>query len=164
MLDFSVLFVGDTKHLLGLILRCGCEGKVAGRGHELASLHHGIDLVFIVCVVIRGKAGKSQIHIGGVTPALAGMRLVDDDGELVIFMFLSNLGNDVRELLYSGYNNALAVLNSFTQVSGMFCPDNRIPHLHKLLDGVADLLIQNTAVSDYQNRVNHRMTVFFKTD
>ena len=113
MLDFSVLFIGNTKHLLGLILRCGCEGKVAGRRDELTSLHHGIDFVFIIRFVVCSKAGKCQIHIGRVTPALARMRLVNDNGKLVVFMFLPDLGDNVRELFNRRYNDALAILYGF---------------------------------------------------
>ena len=92
------------------------------------------------------------------------MRLVDDDGELAIFMFLSNLGDYVRELFYCGYNDAFAILYSLAQISGMLCPDDRVLDLHELFNRISDLLIQNTTVSDYQNGVDHRMTVFFKTD
>ena len=46
----------------------------------------------------------------------------------------------------------------------MLRPDDRILDLHELLDRITDLLIQNTAVGNHKNRVNHRMTIFLKTD
>ena len=134
---------GVAEHLLGLVLRSGGEGKVAGGGDELASFHHGIDLVLVVRIVICGKTGKRQIHIRGVTSTLAGMSLVDDDGKLVILMFLPNLRDDVRELFNRRYNDALAILYGLTQITGMFCPCYGVLDLHELFDRIADLLIQN---------------------
>ena len=71
------------------------------------------------------------------------MRLVDDDGELVILMFLPNLRDDVRELFNRRYNDALAILYGLTQITGMFCPCYGVLDLHELFDRIADLLIQN---------------------
>ena len=163
MLDFTVLLISNTEHLLGLVLRSSCESKVAGRGDELTPLHHGIDLILVVRIIICGKARKCQIHIRGVTSTLAGMCLVDDDGELVILMFLPDLRYDVRELFYCRYNDALAVLYGLTQITGMFCPCYGVLDLHELLDRISDLLIQNAAVSNHKDGINHRVSVFFKS-
>ena len=164
MLDFTILLIGNTKHLLGLILRSSCESKVAGGGDELTSLHHGIDLILVVCIVICGKTRKCQIHIRGITSTLAGMRLVDDDGKLVILMFLPDLRYDVWELFYCRYNDALAILYGLAQITGMFCPCYGVFDLHELLDRIADLFIQNTAVSNHKDGINHRVSVFFKSN
>src|SRR5699024_10154474 len=141
MLDFTVFFIGNAKHLLGLILWSSCKSKVASGGHELASLHHGVDFVFIIRFVVCSKAGKCQIHICGVASALAGVRLVDNDSELVILMFLPNLRNDVRELFNRRYNDALAILYSLAQIARMLCPYHGVLNLHELLDRITDLLI-----------------------
>ena len=163
MLNFTVLLISNTEHLLGLVLRSSCESKVAGRGDELAPLHHSIDLILVVRIIICGKAGKRQIHIRGVSSTLAGMRLVDDDGELVILMFLPDLRDDVRELFNRRYNDALAVLYGLAQITGMFCPRYGVFDLHELLDRIADLLIKNTAVSNHKDRIDHRVSVFLKS-
>ena len=163
MLYLAILFISNTEGFLGLVLRSGGESEVAGRCQEFAAFHHGIDLILIVHVIFRGEAGKGQVHLGRVTTALAGMRLVDDDGELVILMFLPDFRYDVRELFYCRYNDALAVLYGLAQITGMFCPCYGVFDLHELLDRIADLFIQNTAVSNHKDGINHRVSVFFKS-
>ena len=46
----------------------------------------------------------------------------------------------------------------------MLRPCNRAADLHKLLDRIPNLLIKDTAVSDYDNGVQHRATVLFQPD
>ena len=46
----------------------------------------------------------------------------------------------------------------------MLRPCNCIAHLHKLLDGIPYLLIQDAAVGYHNNGIQHRTTILFKPD
>lgn len=52
---------------------------VTGIRQQLADLHHGIDFILVVHLIVGGKAGRGQVHLGRVSVALPGMRLVDND-------------------------------------------------------------------------------------
>ena len=141
VLDFATVFIGDSEHLLGLVLRRGGKGKVACGRNKPASLHHGVYLVFVIRAIFRGKTGKRQVHIRRIAPALTGMSLVNDNGEFIIFMFLPDLGHYVRKLFDRGDYDAFAVLYGFAKVTGMLRPSNGVLDLHELLDRVANLLV-----------------------
>ena len=164
MLYLAILFISNTEGFLGLVLRSGGESEVAGRCQEFAAFHHGIDLILIVHVIFRGEAGKGQVHLGRVATTLAGMCLVNDDGELMRFMLLSDFSNDIWEFLDGRHNDAFSVLNGFSEIAGMLSPHHGIFHLHKLLDGVADLLIKDAAVRYNKDGVNQRTAILFNTD
>ena len=76
----------------------------------------------------------------------------------------TDVRHDIRELLNCCDNNALSILNCFTQITGMFSPSHSICHLHKLLDVITNLLVQNTTVGNNQYGVNHRMTVLLQSN
>ena len=83
---------------------------------------------------------------------------------MVILVFRSDLWNDVRELLNRGHDNTLSICNGFHEIAGVFCPCDRVADLHKLLDRIPNLLVENPAVSDYDNGIQHRATVLLKSD
>ena len=90
------------------------------------------------------------------------MSLIDDNGEMVILVFRSNLRNDVRELLNRGHDNTLSICNGFRKIAGVLRPCDRVADLHELLDRIPNLLVENPAVGDYDNGIQHRTTVLFK--
>ena len=90
------------------------------------------------------------------------MSLIDDNGEMVILVFCSNLWNDVRELLNRGHDNTLSICNGFRKIAGVLRPCDRVADLHELLDRIPNLLVENPAVGDYDNGIQHRTTVLFK--
>jgi len=92
------------------------------------------------------------------------MSLIDDNCEMVILVFCSNLWNDVRELLNRGHDNTLSVCNGFRKIAGVLRPCDRVADLHELLDSIPNLLVENPAVGDYNNGIQHRATVLLKSD
>ena len=92
------------------------------------------------------------------------MSLIDDNGEMVILVFRSDLRNDVWELFNRGDNNTFSIRNGFRKIAGVLRPCNRAADLHKLLNRIPNLLIEDTAVSDYDNGIQHRTTVLLKSD
>ena len=92
------------------------------------------------------------------------MRLINDNGETILFVIGSNLRNNVWELLNRGNDDALAVRDSFCKVARVLRPCHGIAHLHKLFDGVPDLLVEDAAISNYDNRVQHRTPILFKSN
>ena len=92
------------------------------------------------------------------------MSLIDDNCEMVILVFCSNLWNDVRELLNRGHDNTLSICNGFRKIAGVLRPCDRVADLHELLDSIPNLLVENPAVGDYNNGIQHRATVLLKSD
>ena len=90
------------------------------------------------------------------------MSLIDDNGETVILVFCSNLRNDVRELFNRGDDNTLSICNGFRKIAGVLRPCDRVADLHELLDRIPNLLVENPAVGDYDNGIQHQATVLFK--
>src|SRR5207248_1073567 len=81
-------------------------------------------------------------------PALAGMGLVDDDGEMSPAVLPADLVEDEGKLLYRGDDDLLALGDERAQVAGVLSMAHRRPHLGELLDGVLDLLIEDAAIGD----------------
>ena len=79
-------------------------------------------------------------------------------------MLLPDLGDDVREFLNGRNDNASAILDRLAEIAGMLCPDDRILHLHELLDGVAYLLIKDFSVGNNKHSINDRLAVLLQTD
>ena len=92
------------------------------------------------------------------------MCLVDDDGETVVFVFLSDFRDNIRKLLHSSNDDAFAILYCLSQIPGMLRPYYSILDLHKLLDSISYLLVQNASVGDHKHGINHRVAIFFKSD
>ena len=71
------------------------------------------------------------------------MGFVDDDGKGMVYMFLSDFLRNIRELLYCGHNDPLAVLDGLFQVARVLGPYDGILYLHELFNRIPDLLVQN---------------------
>ena len=66
-------------------------------------------------------------------------------------MGVANRVKDVWELLDGGDDDLLALLDHLSKVVGTIgVPDNRA-HLGELFDSVADLTVEDTAVSDHDH-------------
>ena len=83
---------------------------------------------------------------------------------MMIFVFRADLRDDERELLNCGDDDTLAVCNCLRQIPGMLRPNNGITYLHKLFNGIPNLLVENAAVGNHDNRVNHGTSIFLKAD
>ena len=88
--------------------------------------------------------------------ALARVRLVDDDRELPSAVLVADLVEDERELLDRRDDDLLAALDELPQVAGVLGVADRRADLGELLDRVADLLVEDPAVGDDDDRVEDR--------
>ena len=84
------------------------------------------------------------------------MGLVDDNCKTIILVLRADFRKCKRELLNGGDDDSLACCNSIGKIAGMLCPDHGVAHLHELLDGISDLLIENASVCDHNDRINKR--------
>ena len=159
------LRVGRAEDLQRLVLGGGGEREVAGVGQQPARLHHAVDpvlaglvLVCFACRAERGRDGRRR------APALAGVRLVDEDGEAPRALLVADLVEDEGELLDRRDDDLLARLDELPQVARML----RAPHgradLGVLPNRVADLPVEDTPVRDDDDRVEDRGVVPRETD
>ena len=91
-----------AEHLQRLVLRGGGEGEVAGVRKELAPLHDAVDAVLEGLLFVRlGPAlPEHPGDRGRRAPALAGVRLVNDDCEAPVPVRRPDFVEDERELLH----------------------------------------------------------------
>ena len=97
------------------------------------------------------------------------MGLVDDDREApaarpLAGWLVADLVEDERELLHRGDDDLLPALDEAAQIARAFGVADRRADLRELLDGVADLAVENAAVGDDDDRVEDRHVVFRETD
>ena len=86
MLDLAAFGVRDAEGFEGLVLRGGSKGKVTGVFEELSPLHHGVDFILVIHVIIRSQPGQGKVHLRRISAALPGMCLVNDDSKTVLLM------------------------------------------------------------------------------
>ena len=154
------LRVGRAEDLQRLVLRGGGKREVAGVGEQLARLHHAVDLVLVGLVLAlfagfpeRGRDGR------GRAAALAGVGLVDDDGEAARALLVADLVEDERELLDGRDGDLLARLDELPQVSGLLRASHGRADLGVLADRVADLAVEDEPVGDDDDGVEDRGVV-----
>ncbi len=148
------LRLGLAEDLERPVLRRGGEGEVAGVGQQLLGLHQPVDPVLQRLVVVLGAGrGKRHRHRRRRAPALTRMRLVDDDGEAAPAVLGPDLVQDERKLLHRGDDDLLALGEKQAQVARVLRVPHRGAHLRELLDGVADLLVEDAPVGDDDDRV-----------
>ena len=164
MFDLAVFFIRRAKHLFRLVFRRSRKGEVTGCFYQFPSLYHGVDFVFIIQCTVRSQSGKGQIHIGCIPPTLSRMGFVDDDGKGMVYMFLADFLRNIRELLYRGHNDPLAVLDGLFQVARVLGPYDGILYLHELFNRIPDLLVQNPPVRHDNDRINHRPSIPFQSN
>ena len=110
-----LLFGRYPENLQGLVLRRRRECEVRGVGQELLCLDDPVDLVLegviVLVVVFLGSSAEGLGHGARGLSSLAGMGLVDDDGETAVLMVLADVVQDERELLDGGDDDFLALLD-----------------------------------------------------
>ena len=138
-----------TEDFQRLVLGGGGEGEVAGVGEQLARLHQAIDpvlegffLLFCTCL------GECLRHGGTRAAALAGVGLVDDDGEAASALLVADFVEDEGEFLDRRDDDLLAALDEPAQVARAVGVSHRCRHLGILPDRVADLPVEDEAVGD----------------
>ena len=92
------------------------------------------------------------------------MRLVDDDREAAIPVQRADVVVDEGEFLNRRYDDLLAIGDEAPQVAGMLGVADSGANLRELLDGIANLLIEDAAVSDHDHRVEHLAAVIGEPD
>ena len=154
-----------AEDLQRLVLRRGREGVVAGVGEKLARLHQAFEpfVVRLVLACLVRLAEHSRDRRTGLAP-LARVRLVDDHREGAPAMRVADLLTDEGELLDRRDDDLLALLDEPAQVARMLGVPHGRPHLGVLADRVADLLVQDAAVGDDDDRVEDRRAVPFQRD
>ena len=100
-------------------------------------------------------AESAMLTAAEVLPPLARMRLVDDDGEAAAPLLVPDLVEDERELLHRRDDDLLAALDKPAEVTRAFGMADGGPDLGELLDGVADLLVEDAPVGDHDDGVEH---------
>ena len=92
------------------------------------------------------------------------MRLVDDDGEAPPALLVTDLGEDEGKLLNGRDDDLLATLDEPAQVLGALRGPHRRADLGVLLDGVADLPVEDAPIGDHDDRVEDRSIVLREPD
>ena len=82
------------------------------------------------------------------------MRLVDDDGEGLAAL-RSDLVEDEGKLLHRRDDDLLPLLDELAQVAGPFGVAHRRAHLHELLDGRLDLVVEKAPVGDHNDGIEY---------
>ena len=96
-----------SEYLQRLVLRCRCEGKVAGVGEQLPRLHDLVDLILEgLILVLLATISQHIAHRPRGFPALARMGLVDDDGKFFPAMLVPEYALDIqgRKRLVNGFD------------------------------------------------------------
>ena len=148
-----VIFAGQrmlhAKGLQGSVFGRGGEGKVAGVGQHLLTVHQGIDGIFIIFDFGDGIPPQSQIHFGSDVAALAAVGFVDDDSK-GFATHCPQLFQHKRKGLNGGNNDFLARFQGFgqfgTATHGRYHPF----HVGILFDGVPNLAIKDHSIG-YNN-------------
>ena len=91
------------------------------------------------------------------------MRLVDDDGEGLAALG-GDLVEDEGELLHRRDDDLLALLDELAQIAGALGVAHRRAHLHELLDGLLDLVVEDAPVGDHDHRVEHLLAAALDAD
>jgi hypothetical protein len=117
MLDLAVFLERLPEELQRLVLGRGGEGEVAGVRQELLGLDQAVDQVLDRLVLLfRARLRQADRHLRARTAALAGVRLVDDDGEPPMAVLVADGVEDEGKLLYRRDDDLLAAFDVLAQV------------------------------------------------
>ena len=144
-----------AEHFQSFILRCCGKRKIACILYHLATLDDCIDLVFQIIFIIIDATREHHVHLCRQTSVLAGMGFVNQNSKVFILMYLANIIQNELELMDDGNNDFLAFVQELLQLTGTLCPTNGCRYLHKLFDGILDLLVQIDTVSHDDNRIKN---------
>ena len=92
------------------------------------------------------------------------MGLVDDDGEAPPALLVADLIEDEGEFLDRRNDDLLAGRDEAAQVAGARGMAHRRADLGVLLDGVADLLVEDAPISDHDDGIEDRGTLLREPD
>ena len=165
--DFVPLQIRSSENLQRFVFRRGGEGEIAGVGEHFPPLDDLVDLVLgglLFLVFGGGGLREREVHLGGGASALAGMGLVDDDGEFSGAVVVADVVQNEGKLEYRGDDNLLLMLQRLPQVAGVLRPCDGIGELHELFDRIADLFIEIDAVGYDDNGVEKRFAVMLEAD
>ena len=108
--------------------------------------------------------GERLRHRRAGAPALAGVGLVDDDGEAPPALLVADLVEDEGELLHRRDNDLLAGLDEAAKVAGTL----RVPHGRADLgvppDRVADLPVEEEPIGDHDDGIEDRGAVLRESE
>ena len=104
------------------------------------------------------------MHISRCPASLAGVGLVDDDGELPVQVFLAHGFGDEGELLDGGDDDPLALGDEPAEVPRPVGVSNRGRNLGELSDGPVNLTVQHPAVGDDDDGVEGGFSFVFHPD
>ena len=77
-------------------------------------LHQSVDLILVGFLLNCFPGVRKHLRHGRArTASLAGMSLIDDDGETSLNLLVTDLLQDKGELLHGGDDDLLAILNEF---------------------------------------------------
>jgi len=126
VLDLLTLRPRVTKDLQRLVLGRRGEGEVARVRQHLPREHDPVDGVFGgLVLLLTAPFRQGDVHHGRRSAALAGVRLVNQDGEAAASMRVADLVEDERELLDGRDDDLLAVLEERPEISRAFGMANR---------------------------------------
>ena len=160
------LRVGPAEDLQRLVLRGGSEREVAGVRQQPARLDRAVDAVLggLVLALLAGRPQRGR-HGRRRAPTLAGMGLVDDDGEAPRPLLVADLVEDEGKLLDCRDDDLLAGLDEPPQVAGTVgVPHHRRADLSVLPDGVAYLPVEENPVGHHDDGVEDRGAVLRERD
>src|SRR5207248_1770554 len=105
--------------------------------------HQAVDPVLDGLVLLLApNLRQGAAHRSGGPAPLAGMRLVNDDGEAAVPVLVPDVIEDEGELLNGCDDDLLAGRYEGSEVTGALGMRHRGADLSELLDGVADLLVE----------------------
>jgi len=158
---------GGEGAVEGLGLGRRGEGEHADVGHRSAGAHFGLDPVlhgfghgaFGARGFLEGGPGQYLLDALGAFARLRGVGFVDDDGEAPV-----GHGADVfvdhRELLEGGDDDLLAVVDGLGELAGAFGDVfDEAAFLFEVLDRLLELAVEDLAVGDDDDGVEHRLVV-----
>lgn len=92
------------------------------------------------------------------------MRFIDDDGKMPVLVLRAKIGQREGELLDGSNDDPFAIRDGFGEIPGMLRPFYRLCHLHKLLNGIADLFVQDSPVGDHDDGIDHRVSILHQAN
>ena len=144
------------------------EGEVARVREHLLRLHPLLQGVVDRVLGVWRRLAEGLADRSGGFPALAGVRLVDDDGKVPPAVPMVPIGPDLvqdeGELLHRGDDDLLTALDEPAQVARSLGVADGRAHLGELLDGVPDLPVEDGAVGDDDDGVEDQCAVLLQPD
>ena len=148
-----------------LALRRRGEREVARVPQQPARLHDAVDPVLVGLVLLDpSRLRECTGHRRRRLATLAGVCLVDDDRKAPVPLAVSDLVQDERELLHRRDDDLLPGLDEPLETARPVRFAHRSPDLRVLANRVADLPVQNAAVGDHDDGVEHRRATALQPD